>query len=141
MAVSEAATVDPGDTAFIGHPAGLGWLSFCEFWERFSYYGMQSLLVLYLTHSLLHPGHIEHVWGFAAFRHVLESLYGPLTLQALASNINGLYAGLVYVTPLAGGFLADRVIGRTNAVTIGAIFMVIGGFLVAAVAKFLPGAL
>ena len=129
------------DTAFLGHPVGLGWLSGSELWERFSYYGMQSLLVLYLTHSLLHPGHIEHVWGFAAFRRVLESLYGPLTLQALASNINGLYAGLVYVTPLAGGFLADRVIGRTNAVTIGAILMVIGGFLMAADATFLPALL
>jgi POT family proton-dependent oligopeptide transporter len=126
------------DTAFIGHPVGLGWLSGSELWERFSYYGMQSLLVLYLTHSLLRPGHIEHVWGFAAFRRALESLYGPLTLQALASNINGLYAGLVFVTPLAGGFLADRVIGRTNAVTIGAILMVIGGFLMAADATFLP---
>ena len=49
------------DTAFLGHPSGLGWLSGSEFWERFSYYGMQTLLVLYMTHYLLLPGHVEHV--------------------------------------------------------------------------------
>ena len=54
------------DTAFVGHPRGLGWLSFTEFWERFSYYGMQALLVLYMTHQLLQPGHVEHVLGFGA---------------------------------------------------------------------------
>ena len=79
---------DRSDTAFIGHPVGLGWLSFCEFWERFSYYGMQSLLVLYMTHSLLHPGHVEHVVGFGPFRGVVESIYGAgLSPQALASAI------------------------------------------------------
>src|SRR5256885_1988650 len=82
------------------------------------------------THWLLQPGHVEHVWGFAALRSFLEWLYRqPLSPLALASNINGLYAGLVYLTPLGGGFLADRVIGRTNAVTLGAVLMVIGGFL------------
>src|ERR1700748_344614 len=98
------------DTAFLGHPTGLGWLSASEFWERFSYYGMQTLLVLYMTHWLFTPGHVEHVWGFGAMRSALEALYGRhLTPFQLASNINGLYSGLVYVTPLAGGFLADRV--------------------------------
>src|SRR5262249_33449452 len=45
------------DTAFFGHPKGLGYLSFSEAWERFSYYGMQTLLVLYMVHQLLLPGH------------------------------------------------------------------------------------
>jgi POT family proton-dependent oligopeptide transporter len=128
-------------TPFLGHPIGLAWLAASEFWERFAYYGMQTLLVLYMTHSLFTPGHIEHVWGFPTFRRVLEGMYGHLSPLALASNINGLYAGLVYVTPLGGGFLADRVIGRTNAVTIGALLMVAGGFLLAADATFLPGLL
>src|ERR1700744_4243888 len=101
------------DRVFLGHPAGLGWLSASEFWERFSYYGMQTLLVLYLTHYLLQPGHIEQVWGFDAFRNFLNGLYGRQNQMALASNTAQLYAALVYVTPLAGGFLADRVIGRT----------------------------
>jgi POT family proton-dependent oligopeptide transporter len=130
------------DTGFIGHPVGLGWLSASEFWERFSYYGMQTLLVLYLTYWLFTPGHVEHVWGFSVLRSALNGLYGRhLTAFQLASNINGLYSGLVYVTPLAGGYLADRVIGRTNAVTAGAILMVFGGFLMALDSTFVPALL
>ncbi|HEX3674166.1 MAG TPA: oligopeptide:H+ symporter [Rhizomicrobium sp.] len=125
------------DTAFLGHPAGLGWLSFSEFWERFSYYGMQALLVLYMTHSLLLPGHVQHVLGMTGFRHVLERLYGPLSAEALASNVTGLYTGFVYLTPLAGGLLADRFIGRTWAVTTGAILMAAGQFLMTLDATFL----
>ena len=125
------------DRAFIGHPSGLGWLSASEFWERFSYYGMQTLLVLYLTHYLLQPGHIEQVWGFGAFQRLIGRIYGAQSQMALASNTAQAYAALVYVTPLAGGFLADRLIGRTNTVTIGAILMVIGSFLLAANSTFL----
>ncbi|HEY1630214.1 MAG TPA: oligopeptide:H+ symporter [Rhizomicrobium sp.] len=125
------------DTAFIGHPRGLGWLSASEFWERFSYYGMQTLLVLYLTHYLLQPGHIEQVWGFDAFRRLIGWLYGTQSQMALASNTAQLYAGLVYLTPLLGGFLADRVIGRTRTVTLGAVLMVVGSFLLALNATFL----
>ena len=125
------------DKAFFGHPRGLAWPSFTELWERFSYYGMQALLVLYMTHQLLQPGHVEHVFGFGPFRRLLESVYGPLSPQALASNIFGLYAGLVYLTPIAGGFLADRVIGRTRAVTLGALLMAAGHFLMAFDVSFL----
>ena len=125
------------DTAFLGHPVGLGWLASSEFWERFSYYGMQSLLVLYLNHYLLQPGHIEQVWGFGAFRELIQRLYGHQSQVALASNTAQLYAALVYVTPLLGGYLADRVIGRTNTVTIGAVLMVGGTFLTAMNATFL----
>jgi POT family proton-dependent oligopeptide transporter len=125
------------DTGFIGHPVGLGWLSASEFWERFSYYGMQTLLVLYLTSYLLQPGHIQEVWGFEAFSNFLDHLYGAQNQMALASNTAQLYAALVYVTPLAGGFLADRLIGRTTTVTLGAITMVIGTFLLALNATFL----
>ncbi|MDE2133344.1 MAG: oligopeptide:H+ symporter [Alphaproteobacteria bacterium] len=127
------------DTVFLGHPRGLGWLSASEFWERFSYYGMQTLLVLYLVHYLLQPGCIEQVWGFDAFRRLILWVYGTQSQMALASNTAQLYAGLVYVTPLAGGFLADRVIGRTNTVTIGAILMVAGTFLLALNQTFLVG--
>ncbi|MGC2353730.1 MAG: hypothetical protein WA496_10055, partial [Candidatus Udaeobacter sp.] len=92
-----AAMPDPDDRSFFGHPRGLGYIAFTEAWERFSYYGMQSLLILYMVHKLLHPGHIEHIAGFTSFRHFLEFLYrGPLATQALASAIFGLYTGLVY---------------------------------------------
>ncbi len=128
-------------TSFLGHPPGLGWLSMSEVWERFSYYGMQALLVLYMTQYLFKPGHVEHVWGFVPFSHAIYYFYGPLTPQALASVIFGLYAGLVYVTPLAGGWLADRVLGRTHTVIIGASLMAVGHFLMAFEASLLPALL
>ena len=65
---------DKADRAFLGHPKGLGFISFTEAWERFSYYGMQTLLVLYMVHQLLLPGHLENVAGFTAFKAFLESL-------------------------------------------------------------------
>lgn len=109
--------------AFAGHPKGLYYLAFTEAWERFSYYGMTALVVLYMVNELLLPGHVENVVGFAAFRAGLESVVGPLSRQALASQIFGLYAGLVYFTPLVGGMVADRWIGQRNAVVIGALAM------------------
>ena len=106
-----------------GHPKGLYYLAFTEAWERFSYYGMTALLVLYMVNELLLPGHVENIVGFAGFRAAVESLFGPLSTQALASQIFGLYAGFVYLTPLFGGWIADRWIGQRNAVVIGALCM------------------
>jgi POT family proton-dependent oligopeptide transporter len=127
-----------GDTAFLGHPAGLGWLSAAEFWERFSYYGMQALLVLYMTNYLLTPEHAGDVLGLPWFQRLLETLYvKELSGAALASATYGFYAGFVYVTPLAGGWLADRFIGRTAAVTMGASLMALGHFLMAFEASLL----
>lgn len=120
------------DRSFLGHPRGLGYLAFTEAWERFSYYGMQTLLVLYMVNRLLHPGHIEHIAGFGPFRHLLEGIYrGPLSVEALASAIFGLYTGLVYLTPIGGGIIADRLLGRTRTITLGAILMAAGHFLMA----------
>src|SRR5947209_19490084 len=104
------------DTAFFGHPVGLGWLSFCELWERFSFYGMQALLVLYLSNWLFLPPNIGHVAGMDAVRHAIESATGPRSPQQPASAVFGLYAGFVYLTPLFGGLLHDRVPGRTQPV-------------------------
>ena len=137
MSVQIEERVRLADRAFFGHPRGLGWLSFTEVWERFSYYGMQTLLVLYMTHQLLLPGHVEHIAGFAVFRHIVESVTGPLSSQALGSQIFGLYAGLVWFTPILGGLLADRLTGRTFAIVGGAILMVIGHFLMAFEQSFL----
>jgi proton-dependent oligopeptide transporter, POT family len=122
---------NPEDRSFIGHPRGLGYIAFAEAWERFSYYGMQALLVLYMVNRLLHPGHIENILGFGPFRHLIESFRGPLSVQALASTIFGLYTGLVYLTPIAGGLIADRLLGRTRTITIGALLMSAGHFLMA----------
>ncbi len=126
------------DRSFIGHPRGLGYLAFTEAWERFSYYGMQSLLVLYMVNRLLHPGHIERIAGFGPFRHLLETIYrGPLSVQALASAIFGLYTGLVYLTPIGGGLIADRLLGRTLTITFGSLLMAAGHFLMAFDVTFL----
>lgn len=125
------------DTGFLGHPWGLAWLGGSELWERFSYYGMQALLVLYMTKQLLLPGHVEHVVGFGPFRAAIEYFSGPLSPLALGSMIFGLYAGLVYATPIAGGIIADRWIGRTRAVIAGAVLMAAGHFLMAFEQSFL----
>jgi POT family proton-dependent oligopeptide transporter len=127
----------PAEKTWFGHPVGLFYLSFTEAWERFSYYGMQTLLVLYMTKQLLFPPHVGRVVGFSAYRAALESINGHMTTVALASATFGLYTGLVYVTPLLGGLLADRVLGRTRTVTLGAILMAIGHFLMAFDASFL----
>ena len=123
---------NPEDRSFIGHPRGLFYIAFAEAFERFSYYGMQALLVLYMVNRLLHPGHIEAIAGFVPFRHLLEYIYrAPLAVQALSSAIFGLYTGMVYLTPIFGGLLADRVLGRTRTITIGALLMSAGHFLMA----------
>lgn len=121
------------DRAFLGHPKGLGYLAFTEAWERFSFYGMQALLVLYMTKQLLLPGHVENIALFEPFR----ALYGGLEGQPLASAIFGTYAASVYLTPILGGFLADRVLGKRRTVLLGAVTMALGHFLMAFDVSFL----
>ena len=119
------------------HPRGLYYLVFTEAWERFSYYGMTSLLALYMVDQLLMPANAAHVAGLASLRTLLESISGPLSTRALASQIFGLYTGLVYFTPLVGGWLADRWIGQRNAVVFGALFMSAGHIAMTLDASFL----
>ncbi|ANE54830.1 peptide MFS transporter [Methylomonas sp. DH-1] len=127
---------------FFGHPAGLFVLFFTEMWERFSYYGMRALLVLYMTEHLLKAAdNGRPVFGLPLLKRVLQAVFGPLSQQALASQIYGLYTGLVYLTPLFGGLLADRVLGRRRAVLLGGSLMAIGHFLMAGEAWFLPALL
>ncbi|MBB6093734.1 POT family proton-dependent oligopeptide transporter [Povalibacter uvarum] len=125
------------DRTFLGQPRGLAYIVFTEAWERFSFYGMQALLVLYMTGHLLQPGNVENVAGFAAFRSGIEAVFGQLSLQALASQIFGLYIGMIYFMPVLGGLLGDRVLGRRKAVTAGAALMAAGHFLMAFEAAFL----
>lgn len=89
-----------------GHPKGLYLLFFTEMWERFSYYGMRGMLILYLTKSWLEGG--------LAFD------------EQTASLIYGFFTGLVYFTPLIGGWLADKFIGQRHAITIGGFTMMAG---------------
>lgn len=94
---------EPAEKTFMGHPRGLVTLFFTEMWERFSFYGMRALLVIYLT------------------QHFLFS-------DDKAQGLYGAYAALVYLIPVIGGVLADRFLGSRKAVTIGAVFLVLGHF-------------
>ena len=122
---------------FFGHPPGLGYIVFTEAWERFSFYGMQGLLVLYMAGYLFQPGPAEQVVGFDSMRATIETVTGPLSHQALATQVFGLYIGMVYFLPVFGGLLGDRVLGRTRAVLLGAASMALGHFLLAFEAPFL----
>ncbi len=119
-----------------GHPAGLAILSATELAERFSYYGMTALLALYMVKQLLLPGHAENVIGLGALRNFFE-FRGPMSDQAFASLIYGWYGGLVYFTPLIGGWIADRFIGTKRGVTLGALLMAGGHLAMSSDATFL----
>lgn len=96
-----------------GHPKGLYLLFFTEMWERFSYYGMRAILVLYLTKSYLEGG---------------------LSINAqTATLIYGFFTGFVYFTPLIGGWLADNYLGQRKAITIGGVTMMFGQFVLFAI--------
>jgi len=101
---------------FFGHPRGLGVLFAAEMWERFSYYGMRALLVLYMVHVLKYQ-------------------------DVQATHVYGLYTGLVWFTPLLGGWLADRVFGTRRALVIGGSIIATGHFVLAIPAawSFYPG--
>ena len=90
----------------LGHPSGLFVLFFTEMWERFSFYGMRSLLVMFFTASLLDDG-----WGWP---------------REHAMAIFGSYVGLVYLSTMLGGYFADKVIGYRYAVLVGALLMTLG---------------
>jgi POT family proton-dependent oligopeptide transporter len=97
--------------AFFGHPIGLSTLFASEMWERFSYYGMRALLVLFLT--------AQYATG------------GFEMAELDAFTIYGIFTGLVYVTPIIGGILADKVLGQRKSIYIGGLTMAIGQFLLA----------
>ena len=96
------------DATWLGHPRGL--------------------LVLYMVQQLLLPGHVENVAGIESLRHMLESVTGPMSTQAFAGQIFGLYAGLVYLTPIMGGIISDRWLGARVTVLIGIALMTAGHF-------------
>ena len=110
MANSETVS-DKYDKSFFGHPGGLSTLFFTEMWERFSYYGMRALLVLYMVAAVSEGG-----LGFET---------------ADATAIYGLYTGSVYFLPLIGGWIADRFIGAKRATLIGGVIIALGHFSLA----------
>src|SRR4051795_11050439 len=125
---------DRNDRAFLGHPKGLGFLGFTEACERFSYYSMQTLLVLYMVNYLLVHGRMENVVGLNWLR---GWHYPGLEGQPLSSAIFGDYSSLVYLTPILGGIIADRFTGRKAAMIAGGLVMSLGHFLMAVEGAFL----
>jgi POT family proton-dependent oligopeptide transporter len=121
----------PADATLFGHPRGLTFLFATEMWERFSYYGMRALLVLYMVKYMLLPERAETMIGYATVKAVFEGVFGPLGVQPLASHIYGFYTGFVYLTPLLGGWIADRYLGQRRTVVLGAALMALGHFLMA----------
>ncbi|HEY0299782.1 MAG TPA: peptide MFS transporter [Rhizomicrobium sp.] len=126
------ATTDttPEKTLF-GHPRGLTWLFTTEMAERFSYYGMRAILVLYLVNFLLLPGQAENAIGYAGIKSLFETLFNggePLGVQPFSSLIYGNYTAFVYLTPFFGGLIADRWIGQRYSVIIGGVTMAAAEF-------------
>ena len=124
-------SVTPAKADLFGHPRGLAFLFTTEMWERFSYYGMRSLLVLYMVNYLFAPERFDTVIGLAALKRMHEVLSGPLDVQPFSSLLYGDYTMLVYLTPILGGFLADQLLGHRRMVVIGASLMAIGHFMMA----------
>lgn len=126
--------VDRHDRAFLGHPKGLGYLGFAEGCERFSYYSMQTLLVLYMVNYLLVPSRMDSVIGLNWLQ---ANVYHGISGQPLASAIFGTYTALVYATPILGGIIADKWLGRNRTLIVGGVLMAIGHFLMAIQPAFL----
>jgi POT family proton-dependent oligopeptide transporter len=124
-----------------GHPRGLTYLFTTEMAERFSYYGMRAILVLYLTKYLLLSPTDQTIWGYQAIKGFFESFAGPLDPQPFSSLIYGTYTGLVYFTPIIGGWLADQVFGQRKMVIAGAIIMAAGEFALMVDQAFFVGLL
>ncbi len=122
-----------------GQPIGLVVLSSTEMWERFSYYGMRALLTFYMVDFLFLGRQPDHVLGYGAIKSGLEAVYGPLGPQPLAALIYGFYTALVYLTPLAGGAIADNLIGQRWSVIIGTLVMAAGEFMLMSPALFFVG--
>jgi POT family proton-dependent oligopeptide transporter len=116
------------EKTLLGHPIGLFVLFFTEMWERFSYYGMRALLILYMSKELIvNARNGSTVYGFAA----IENFFPNQETLALASLIYGTYTFLVYCTPIFGGLMADRYFGQKKCIILGGVLMTIGHFLMA----------
>src|SRR3954464_5808186 len=122
------------DRAFLGHPKGLGSLGFEDSWERFSYYSMQTLLTLYMVNYLLLATNTEKVTGLAWLR---SWHYPGLEGQPFVTAIFGDYTSLVYLMPILGGIIADKLTGRRLALIAGGLIMALGHFLMACEGAFL----
>jgi POT family proton-dependent oligopeptide transporter len=121
------------------HPPGLWTLAATELWDRASFYGMQALIILYMTQYLLLPGHAEQVIGLGALNSAIASLRGPLSVEGQATQIFALYVTLLGFLPLVGGWLGDRFVSRRAGVIAGASLMTLGHLALGFTSTFLIG--
>ncbi len=130
-------TKSSDNTELFGQPKGLWTLAGTEFWDRVSFHGMVSMLVLYMTGDLLVGSRADSIAGFATYRGFLQSLGVDMTPTAIATQTFAFYFAGVTFLPLVGGWLGDRVIPRRFAVAAGALLMTAGHFCMAYDATFL----
>ena len=131
MASDQAGAVARPQAQLFGHPRGLTYLFTTEMAERFSYYGMRAILVLYLTNVLLLHPTVDGVVGYHAMKSFFETVFNgghPLAVQPMSSIIYGNYTAFVYLTPFFGGMIADRWLGQRYSVIVGGVIMAIGEF-------------
>lgn len=120
-----------------GHPRGLTFLAISEGLERFAFFGMSAILLLYMVQYLFSASEPRQIFGLHIFRQMIEAVTGPLSTLAFASQVAGLYSGLAFLSPVLGGYLADRWLGQRYTVLLGGILMAIGHFLMAMDKTFL----
>ena len=123
------------------HPAGLTVLYLTEVWERFSFYGLKALLVLFLNSGVLEPPRFERVYGCWLVTLMFGTAEGQQAVQALSSRINQAYSGSAYLTPLIGGVVADSVLGTRSTLILGGLSMAAGHACMAYEPTFLVGLL
>lgn len=130
---------DPSDRAFFGHPAGFGYIFATEIWLSFAYYGLISILTLYMSTHLFQPGTAEGVIGFGPFSRIMGSTFGAVSPLELASATFGVVTGVFYATPLIGGLIGDRWLGARNCIVFGLPLQAVGYALLVPESTFLIG--
>ena len=121
------------------HPRGLAVLYLTEVWERFSFYGMKALLVLYLNDGVLSEERFSKVLGSGLVVYLFGQPEDAQQVQQLSSALNELYAGVAYLTPLAGGLIADGLLGARTTLLLGGVLMAAGHACMAFEPFFLCG--
>ena len=130
---------DRSDTAFFGHPAAFGHIFATEICLAFAYYGLVSILTLYMSTHLFLPGTAEKVIGFGPFSAMMGAVFGAHSPLELASATFGLITGIFYATPLIGGLIGDRWLGTRTCIVAGLVIQTTGYALLPLEATFLPG--
>lgn len=128
---------DRTETGFFGHPLAFGHIFATEICLAFAYYGLVSILTLYMSTHLFLPGTAEGVIGFGPFSRFLGATFGAVSPLELASATFGLVTGVFYATPLIGGLIGDRWLGTRNCILAGLFLLTLGHGLLALEATFL----